>query len=283
MKKFLDYARWDLTLRRSTYTRVIGMMALIASFPTITYLIKLVFNAFRGNTPFLPVLLPEWNITVTGTTFFMVGTLQALCIGFMFVTLKDRPERLSEFMLPAPNWMKFLWRALLVTVGAFVLGEALLIVLGLIRYIFTALFVGFSNADLMIWAPDINLSEFFFNLERANREIVFETGGLIPSIYVSIAMLIICGLAFRSVFALASAFKYRRGILYGFLVHGIVFVGLVYLAVDVTPAGDYVLEDRSRGWACYGVTFVHLLILVACWWGAWRLYRNAQLTSRRNP
>lgn len=282
MKKFLDYARWDLTIRRSTYIRVIGMMALIASFPTIAYLIRLVLNAFQGNMAFLPMLVPGWNEDATASTFFVVGPVQALAIAFMFTTLRERPARLSEFMLPAPNWMKFLWRALLVTVGAIVAGQLTLIALGLIRYIFTVLFVGFGNADLMIWAQDVNFSEFFRNLKEANQGLALETGGLIPSLYVASLMMMICGLAFRAVFVLTSAFKYRRGVLYGLLVHGIVFLILMYIAVnntDVNP--DF--TPKEFGWTCYLITFVHLLILVVCWWGAWRLYRNAQLTTRRNP
>lgn len=282
MKKFLDYARWDLTMRRSTYTRVMWMMTLIASFPTIAYLIRLVFSVFRGNMAFLPMLVQDWNTDATASTFLIVGTVQALAIAFMFTTLRERPARLSEFMLPAPNWMKFLWRALLVTVGAIVAGQLTLIALGLIRYIVTVLFVGFGPADLMIWAQDVNFSEFFRNLELANKEIAFETGGLIPSVYVSFVMLLICGLAFRSVFVLTSAFKYRRGILYGFLVHSLVFLGLIWIAAsntDVKP--DF--TPKELGWTIYLITFVHLIILVGCWWGAWRLYRNAQLTSRRNP
>lgn len=281
MKKFLDYARWDLTMRRSTYTRVIGMMALIASFPTIAYLIRLVLNAFRGNMAFLPLLVPDWNTDATASTFLIVGTVQALAIAFMFTTLRERPARLSEFMLPAPNWMKFLWRALLVTVGAIVAGQLTLIALGLIRYIVTVLFVGFGPADLMIWAQDINLSEFFSNLEQANRGICLETGGLIPSLYVASLMMMICGLAFRAVFVLTSAFKYRRGILYGFLVHSLVFLGLIWIAANTHAVPHY--TPKELGWTCYLITFVHLIILVGCWWGAWRLYRNAQLTTRRNP
>ena len=282
MKKFLPNARWDLTMRRSTYTRVMWMTALAGALPTIGYLIKLLYNAFYGVAP-LALLVKGWNTDATESTIFTVGLIQTICIAFMFTTLKDRPARLSEFMLPAPNWMKFLWRALLVTVGAFAVAQVSLIVFGLIRYLFTIVFVGVGPADLMIWTQNVNYSNIFRDLEHANQAISFETGGLIPSVYVAFFMLLICGLAFRAVFVLTSAFKYRRGVLYGMLVHGIVFLGLMYLAANVIPAGSYTLEGRSLGWACYAVTFVHLLILVGCWWGAWRLYRNAQLTTRRNP
>lgn len=281
MKKFLDYARWDLTMRRSTYIRVIWMTALAGALPTIGYLIKLLYNAFYGVAP-LALLVKGWNAFTTDSTIATVGMISAICIAFMFTTLKDRPGRLSEFMLPAPNWMKFLWRALLVTVGAFVFGQVVLVALGLIRYLVTVLFVGIGSADLMIWAQDVNISSVIFIDMEPNYGISQTTGGLIPSMYVASLMMMICGLAFRAVFVLTSAFKYRRGVLYGLLVHGIVFLILMYIAVnntDVNP--DF--TPKEFGWTCYLITFVHLLILVVCWWGAWRLYRNAQLTTRRNP
>lgn len=287
MKKFIDFARWDLTIRRSTYSRFLWMLALGAAVPTIIYLISLVYVSFWGNSE-MPMLMYKFDHTNRGaarSTLFIIGLVQLCCIGQMCYTLKDRANRLSEFMLPASQKMKFLWRVLLVTVGVFLLGQVLIVLLGLIRYLFTAMFLGFGSLSPVFYGYDgVSFSQFLSEIAMTNSRLSRDTGGLIPSVYIVLVMFIIWMAAFLSVYVLASAYKFSRGVLYGTLVHFAVFFAMVFLlSRNFTIFESYDPCPRDLGWFMYGGTLVHLLILVGCWWGAWRLYRNAQLTSRRNP
>lgn len=287
MKKFIDFARWDLTIRRSTYSRFLWMLALVAAVPTIIYLISLVYVSFWGNTE-MPMLIDKFdnkNDQAAYSTIFIIGLVQLFCIGQMCYTLKDRANRLSEFMLPASQKMKFLWRVLLVTVGVFLLGQVLIVLLGLIRYLFTTMFLGFGSSSPVFYDYDgVSFSRFLSDIAKVNNGLSQETGGLVPSVWILLVMMMICGASFLSVYVLASAYKFSRGVLYGTLVHFAVFFAMVFLlSRNFTIFESYDPCPKDLGWFMYGGTLVHLLILVGCWWGAWRLYRNAQLTSRRNP
>lgn len=287
MKKFIDFARWDLTIRRSTYSRFLWMLALGAAVPTIIYLISLVYVSFWGNSemPMLMYKFEHTNREAARGTLFIIGLVQLCCIGQLCYTLKDRANRLSEFMLPASQKMKFLWRVLLVTVGVFLLGQVLIVLLGLIRYLFTAMFLGFGSASPVFYDCDgVSFSHFLSRMAVASRGLSQETGGLVPSVYIAFVMGIVWMVAFLSVYPLASAYKFSRGVLYGTLVHFVVFFAMVFLlSRNFTIYKSFDPSPTATGWLMYGFTFVHLLILVGCWWGAWRLYRNARITSRRNP
>lgn len=287
MKKFIDFARWDLTIHRNTYTRFLWMVALGAAVPTIIYLISLVYLSIWGNgeMPMLMYKFERTNHEAARGTLFIIGLVQLCCIGQMCYTLKDRANRLSEFMLPASQKMKFLWRVLLVTVGVFLLGQVLIVLLGLIRYLFTAMFLGFGSSSPVFYDYDgVSFSRFLSEIAMTNSCLSRDTGGLIPSVYIVLVMFIIWMAAFLSVYVLASAYKFSRGVLYGTLVHFAVFFAMVFLmSRNFTIFESYDPCPRDLGWFMYGGTLVHLLILVGCLWGAWRLYRSAQLTSRRNP
>lgn len=290
MKKFLDYARWDLTIYRSIYTRSLWMLALGSAVPTIIYLISLVYVFFWGNIeePMLTHKFYNSNIEAADSTLFIIGLAQLCCIGQLCYTLKDKASRLSEFMLPASQKMKFLWRVLLVTVGVFLLGQVLVVLLGLIRYVFTAMFLGFGSTSPIFYdLHGVSFSHFMDQMAAASSELSYETGGLVPSVYIAFGMGTIWMAAFLSVYPLASAYKFSRGVLYGTLVHFVVFFAMVFLLSRFSTIFEpYFVRyacPRDLGWFMYGFTFVHLIILVCCWWGAWRLYRSAQLTTRRNP
>lgn len=287
MRKIIDFARWDLAIHRNTYTRFLWMLALGAAVPTIIYLISLVYLSFWGNgeMPMLICKFERTNREAARVTLFIIGLVQLFSIGQMCYTLKDRANRLSEFMLPASQKMKFLWRVLLVTVGVFLLGQVLIVLLGLIRYLFTAMFLGFGSSSPVFYDYDgVSFSQFLSNIAVVNSGISRQTGGLVPSVYIVLVMMMIGVVAFLSVYALASAYKFSRGVLYGTLVHCAVFFATVFLlSGNFTIFESYEPSPRDWGWFMYGVAFVHLLILTGCWWGAWRLYRNAQLTGRRNP
>lgn len=287
MKKIIDFARWDLTIHRNTYTRFLWMLALGAAVPTIIYLISLVYLSIWGNgeMPMLMYKFERTNHEAARGTLFIIGLVQLCCIGQMCYTLKDRANRLSEFMLPASQKMKFLWRVLLVTVGVFLLGQVLIVLLGLIRYLFTAMFLGFGSSSPVFYDYDgVSFSRFLSEIAMTNSHLPRQTGGLVPSVYIVLVMFIIWIAAFLSVYPLASAYKFSRGVLYGTLFHFAVFFAMVFLlSRDFTHFNTFDPSPTATGWFMYGFTLVHLLILAGCWWGTWRLYRNARLTSRRNP
>jgi len=277
--RMMNYARYDLTINRSFY-RNFALIAL-ALFLTVGLLSATVdYQMVREATYF-------YRPQVAGTVFwlyFLTFALLMLAAGCINHPLRNRQGRISTLTLPATNGEKFLWHTLICIVGM-----ALACVVGVLLadlvYQLILLAAGVSFAAI----PSI--TQGFFTcmgmaegLKYMNAEVA-----LLLALLVSHILWTICA------FSLGNALKYKYNLLWTMLglwvLHFVLNLVVAFLGVSLLSNLDLsgtvnLSQKEMESWAmALAWTWVGIVTIVAVlmYWGAWRLYCRAQITSRLNP
>ncbi len=288
-----NVALWDLTAHRGEYKKLMisflmfyGFLLLIHIFPQIWQLVTL-------GSDFISVeLYHAEDIAFTATLFGLSFVLYVLSMGRLCYMLQTKQGRINEFMLPADNSTRFLWRVI-----ATVLGIALALLAGIVCYDLVQMFihwVAFKNYPIESVFSMVNLfSDVTAQFQKQLDE---------PAFWFFLNLMGTLGIIIMgSTYALGSAIKYKHSILWTTLFHfvmGILTMTLmVFLAVSLHDSSlmeafaEWFLEHRNsfewindNPWVvpCF-ICLIELGICSLLWHWTYKLYKKAQLTTRLNP
>lgn len=218
----------------------------------------------------------EAFVVMTVGTYIVFAIYMVISGSMMFNNMKSKQMRISFLLLPASNLEKFMSRWLITTVGALVVFFAALVAADAMRAAFD-LVVGvnpYSSVTLRFFIDgwfDGGVPEIIGGMFSSGRG-EWALYGL-SSFVVS-----------HSMFMLGSALFRRHAVLFtivAMMVFSFVFgindiLSFLYGGVMRTVFGYGTLADSL------GVRIgVNLLITVACYWGAYRLFCRSQVVSHK--
>ncbi len=289
--RFRDFGKWDLTTNRSIYIKWALAIFAIMALDTFSSCVLTYDNlAFMGSDA-IQIMTAKLCSEMSGKYLI----LSVFIMGFLLHNLRDKQSRIMELTLPATNLEKFLWHATLCIVAPLLVWVLSFLVLDLIRYVYLGSLLGFDQAYSMtgmlfttLWGngmPGIMQEGIKAGSTILSTDIEeafsFGTSGLLSINF----MLYI---AFLSTFALGSAYKYRHNIIYTFLAHMALWIALftlvVIISMDFDRTGNFCLFLYEHPSVIQTSLYIIIaFITVLCWWGAYRLYCRATITSKRNP
>jgi hypothetical protein len=295
----VQYARYDLTLNQSFYRN----MALVTAAISVGIAVLGFLGRWRSSVSFLGNDDMDFTnqYTVTITTFFItmvVGIMSIVFAGCIHHPLRTKQSRISVLTLPATNAEKFLWHTLLVIVGgAIVCFGSVLLADGFNALL--SLLVGFPTDQIysitaehlryytlsMNWGP-------FYELELMRND---------PIGREVLSYVIACGYAGAiwgvSAYAFGNAVKYRYNIIWTVLALQVLNFALTVLTVICsisfgeafmkwveTTSVEWTREDGIMAYRTFFITIISLTLATSAlmWWGNWKLYKKAQITSKLN-
>ena len=286
--RFLNVARWDITINRKFYIRQIVIIAGCVLVPVIFRYLKAVYDYLTMSDPISfsqyksIVALPFHNVESYAYYFcllFPVAMIQMLCYTFHNLTTKQ--GRINELTLPATNQERFAWHILCKVFGTVLVFIASVLLADLVHVIL-------GWAMLRITDPQ-SLTYATWNLLQGNSVLVNYNG----TVYARISLrcfLHLLGLSFYSTFLLGSVLKYKHTFGYVLLFHvvfwiaSVILFGLAACVMAQIDMDKMVVLNAIPQWVQHLLLNLPVLaVLCTMWWFTYRLYCRAQITTRRNP
>ncbi len=268
--RFLNVARWNLTVNRSQYLKLALGLFLFMALPFLLFVVRSIWTlTFYRSTAIALASIPGDGMTAWMWTCFLFA-MPILC-GYTFHNLLTKQSRIKELTLPATNGEKFLFHTIVTVGGALLTYVVSFLLINLLQYLTVGVIYGFSNAN---WLP---ITPLLFTLTDDE---------LISKGWVQL-FAVLFWVAFFSTFVLGNALKYRQNVIWTYLFH--MAFSLVMMVVMGLISASLVHTDMSCSNGILNmlvkVLFVGVpsLVIVFCWWQSYRLYCRAQITSKRNP
>ena len=284
--RFKNVAVWDLTINRSFYTKTAVFVASIISLPVLMKYISVLWVrvSMIGHEAEDFNLPSDLNIDGTvGYIVYVIPIIMTVFMAYTFHNLLTRQGRINELTLPASNLERFLWHVLLVFVGG-----ALVILVSVMIADLLHVFLGWSVAGQHNFN---SITSAVFTLMTFPFRLIEDTTS-----YAWIC-LIICFVLYNiihlSIFVLGNAYVYRQNLLKTILwLIAIMFTTIVLLGFVVSfivghnievDSIQNLLKHFSTNGAATLVLLVTMAVATVLWWLIYRLYKRAQITTRRNP
>ena len=280
-KRFANVARWDLSVNSKFYTRsAIMMMAFISTPIVLFYLYNMLTKGFllMGNT--------SDNVESFAMTIGMIGiAYSVISAGYMFHNLLTKQGRISELTLPATNLERFIWHAVVIMIGVPLVFFCGVVVADFLHFLFRLMI---TNADIQSLTATYYWGDFegWHNATPGLEDFMEDYGyELVTTIY-------IWGACYTKSFSLFNAWKYRYNIPITFLFYFILwtvlplillFIGTMFFSKDNFMSFMDWLKDANPHNIIIGVGIVGILVYIGIWLLTYRLYKRAQLTTKRNP
>lgn len=273
--RFLNVARWDLSVNSKFYTRSSLLMVAIMSMPIVLYYLYSMLN----HNFFLTGNVSD-NVGTFSVIITMIGfAYMLISSGYMFHNLLTKQGRISELTLPATNLERFLWHAVVIVIGVQVV------------YFFGVVFADLLHTLFRLAIPGAEIKSLtteMFNLDNwKDTTTVF--GSHIFGVNMFIFLMLAC--YFRS-FCLVNAWKYRYNIPLTFLIYFVLntalpllllFIGKLLLTRESIERFGEWLGNTDPSTLLVWLNIFAGLIYVGIWLLTYRLYTRAQLTTKRNP
>lgn len=281
IKRFLNVARWDLSVNSKFYTRsAIMMMAFISTPIVLFYLYNMLTKGFllMGNT--------SDNVESFAMTIGLIGlAYSVISAGYMFHNLLTKQGRISELTLPATNLERFVWHVVVILIGVPLVFFCGVVVADFLHFLFRLMI---TNADIQsltatyYWGDFSNWHNYSPGFEDFMEDYGYE---LVTTISIWFACYI------RS-FSLFNAWKYRYNIPITFLFYFILwtvlplvllFIGTMFFSEENVLDFMEWFKDANPHNIIIGMGIVGILVYIGIWLLTYRLYKRAQLTTKRNP
>lgn len=285
MKRFLQVAKWDLTINKAFYRN----FALVTLAITVCTTIMGFFFRWLG------VKNSNWaDYEVTGTVFMIVtffSFMHIISAGCINHSLRNKQGRIMELTMPATNLEKFLWHALLMTVGTYIVCLLSLIISDGVNAVLTMLI--FPSEAMR------SLTDTYFNdniFWRFGDSDVIAAMTLTPmtemtvdavnDMYNSIFILQLgASLLGISVYAFGNALKYKYNIILTCIALGLLqFLGTIIIVLMVINFNIeslfMMIENKWTVLASMGI--IMIVIAAILWFASYKLYTRAQITSKWN-
>ena len=281
IKRFANVARWDLSVNSKFYTRsAIMMMAFISTPIVLFYLYNMLTKGFllMGNT--------SDNVESFAMTIGMIGiAYSVISAGYMFHNLLTKQGRISELTLPATNLERFVWHAVVIMIGVPLVFFCGVVVADFLHFLFRLMI---TNADIQSLTAAYYWGDFegWHNATPGLEDFMEDYG------YELVTTIFIWGACYTRSFSLFNAWKYRYNIPITFLFYFILwtvlplillFIGTMFFSEENVIDFMNWLKDVNPHNIIIGVGIVGILVYIGIWLLTYRLYKRAQLTTKRNP
>ena len=283
IKRFANVARWDLSVNSKFYTRsAIMMMAFISTPIVLFYLYNMLTKGFllMGNT--------SDNVESFAVAISLIGlAYTVISAGYMFHNLLTKQGRISELTLPATNLERFVWHAVVILIGVPLVFFCGVVVADFLHFLFRLMI---TNADIQSLTATYYWGEGDFsnwhNYSPGFEDFMEDYG------YELVTTIFIWGACYTRSFSLFNAWKYRYNIPITFLFYFILwtvlplvllFIGtMLFSEENVIDFMNWIMDANAHN-IIIGVGIVGLLVYIGIWLLTYRLYKRAQLTTKRNP
>lgn len=273
--RFLNVARWDLSVNSKFYTRSSLLLVAIISMPVVLYYLYSMLN----HNFFLTGNVSD-NVGTFSVILALIGCAYAvISSGYMFHNLLTKQGRISELTLPATNLERFLWHFVVIVIGVQVV------------YFFGVVFADVLHVLFRLTIPGAEINsltkEMFINCFNLEDLGMLSNHGFGVMLFFIILMSCYC----RS-FCLVNAWKYRYNIPLTFLLYFVLntvlpllllFIGKLLINREWFESFIGWLGDVNPTTALVCLNIFAALIYVGIWLLTYRLYCRAQITTRRNP
>lgn len=296
-QRFLNYAKWDLTINKSFYRAIaIVTTSLIFMVTILGFFIRLTaWNATKStfesqNLTDYDLYMDDLNVAlgVNGTAYVALVICSLAIVvfaGCINHPLRNKQGRITTLTLPATNKEKYLWHVLLMLGGGTLLCLVSYALADLLNAALSVVTFGAEGTRSLIGCIvggiDMFLTEEFFR-------VVTEDKG---SILVLIIGNVILSYPFQvTLFAFGNALKYKFNILITVIaIQVIQFVlSILFFIVGLSGAFawlDGVSADDMWMFAFVGfavLLIVQIVLIVLMWRKSYKLYCKAQVTSAWN-
>lgn len=282
-KRFINVARWDLSVNSKFYTRsAIMMMAFISTPIVLFYLYNMLTKGFllMGNT--------SDNVESFAVAISLIGlAYSVISAGYMFHNLLTKQGRISELTLPATNLERFIWHAVVILIGVPLVFFCGVVVADFLHFLFRLMI---TNADIQSLTAAYYWGEGDFsnwhNYSPGFEDFMEDYG------YELVTTIFIWGACYTRSFSLFNAWKYRYNIPITFLFYFILwtvlplillFLGTMFFSKENVIDFMNWLKDANPHNIIIGVGIVGILVYIGIWLLTYRLYKRAQLTTKMNP
>lgn len=275
-KRFLNVARWDLSVNSKFYTRSALLMVAVICMPVVLYyLYSMVMKSYLSFATIYDTAEGFATvINLIGLAYMIIAS------GYMFHNLLTKQGRINELTLPATNLERFIWHAVVVIVGVDVVFFAGVLTADLLHVLFRLPIPNAEIHSITLAAYNYDFSELL-ELDEFNKNTI----GLI----VFFSLMALCYV--RS-FSLVNAWKYRYNIPLTFFIYFLIqtflpllvlFIGMQFISPEfVSNLWNWLNETSITFWiVCLDI--IAALLYVGIWLLTYRLYKRAQLTTKRNP
>ena len=275
--RFFNVARWDLTVNSQFYTRSALLMLAATCMPVVLYYL---FGMLTNNPLYLEVNKADNLGGFVGTIALIGCAYLIISSGYMFHNLLTRQGRINELTLPSTNLERFLWHFVVIVLGVQVVYACGVVLADLLHVLFRLAIPGAEIRSLSYQLLLNSWSEIPSFSDDSHIDF-----GITLFIYIMTCCFV------RS-FCLANAWKYRYNIPWTFFIYFLLhtFVPLIILFVigqfisyeRVENFLNWISETSPMSWIV-GANIVAVLLYIGIWLLAYRLYKRAQLTTKRNP
>ena len=283
IKRFANVARWDLSVNSKFYTRsAIMMMAFISTPIVLFYLYNMLTKGFllMGNT--------SDNVESFAMAIGLIGlAYSVISAGYMFHNLLTKQGRISELTLPATNLERFVWHAVVIMIGVPLVFFCGVVVADFLHFLFRLMI---TNADIQSLTAAYYWGEGDFsnwhNYSPGFEDFMEDYG------YELVTTIFIWGACYTRSFSLFNAWKYRYNIPITFLFYFILwtvlplvllFIGTMFFSKENVLDFMEWIKDVNPHNIIIGVGIVGILVYIGIWLLTYRLYKRAQLTTKKNP
>lgn len=204
--------------------------------------------------------------------------------GYMFHNLLTKQGRIQEFTLPATNLERFLWHAVVTVVGVHLVFIAGVLLADLIHILFRLMVV-----------PGAEINSIFLYVFVVAWK-YWEQINLLSSNHIGVILYVtLMTLCYVRTYCLVNAWKYRHNILLTCIFHFLLqsILPLIILSVcmlfsiekaDVSWFASWLIDiDEHFTPFIICMNVFAALLYVGIWLLTYRLYKRAQLTTKRNP
>ena len=275
-KRFLNVARWDLSVNSKFYTRSALLMVAVICMPVVLYyLYSMVMKSYLSFATIYDTAEGFATvINLIGLAYMIIAS------GYMFHNLLTKQGRINELTLPATNLERFVWHAVVVIVGVDVVFFAGVLTADLLHVLFRLPIPNAEIHSITFAAYNYDFSELL-ELDQFNKN----TFGLIVFFF-------LMALCYVRSFSLVNAWKYRYNIPLTFFIYFLIQTFLPLLVLFIVTqfiSPEFVsnllnwLNEKSITFWIVCLDIIAALLYVGIWLLTYRLYKRAQLTTKRNP
>ena len=280
-KRFINVARWDLSVNSKFYTRsAVMMMAFISTPIVLFYIYNMLTKGF--------LLMGDTSDNVEGfaMTIGLIGlAYSVISAGYMFHNLLTKQGRISELTLPATNLERFIWHAVVILIGVPLVFFCGVVVADFLHFLFRLMI---TNADIQSLTATYYWGDFegWHNATPGLEDFMEDYG------YELVTTIFIWGACYTRSFSLFNAWKYKYNIPITFLFYFILwtvlplvllFIGTMLFSEENVMDFMEWFKDANPHNIIIGVGIVGILVYIGIWLLTYRLYKRAQLTTKRNP
>lgn len=278
IKRFINVARWDLSVNSKFYTRSLLLIVVLCCFPVLmTFLYAVITGNYHLTGKVYDNIQPFVFILALIGCFYSV-----IASGYMFHNLATKQGRINELTLPATNFERFLWHFLVIAVGTQIVWFVGVICADLLHCLFRLDFPTLSGLPSQPRSFSAELFCKYFSWEPVD----FLGYNVMP-------LIVLMTYSFVRTFSLVNAWKYRHNIPLTVLLHfllnnalGLIFI--IFVTSSFANSRAFVefiktLDGMNPDIIIIGLyvffTLLYCGILYLTYW----LYTRAQLTTKRNP